>query len=184
MHHIVLNACLAYKATLMFLCVGGLYDWEVRAFLNDGEVRKQLARVLAADKQLRPAARIRRYVWVYKHHMAIHLPLMMAKFGILVGCFHLERKHRLVKRFVMNQRTEASYERHLILEVTAQQVHDLENWSRRGGLIDSVAVGGGPVGARVLAAVQQLRPAQGERGRQWIRTYTYMDIYRHRERWR
>ena len=79
MHHIVLNACLAYKATLMFLCVGGLYDWEVRAFLNDGEVRKQLARVLAADKQLRPAERIRRYVWVYKHHMAIHLPLMMAR---------------------------------------------------------------------------------------------------------
>ena len=54
-HHIVLNACLAYKATLMFLCVGGLYDWEVRAFLNDSEVRKQLVQNLALA-EVEPAA--------------------------------------------------------------------------------------------------------------------------------
>ena len=48
--------------------------------------------------------------WAFKFHMALHLPSTVARFGRLLDCWTHERKHRMVKRFVVDQRNTQSFE--------------------------------------------------------------------------
>ena len=75
--------------------------------------------------------------WVLKHHLAMHIPIMMKKFGLLLGCFVLERKHRFVKKFLQENRNRSGYEVSLIRAVTTQHIHDLHDWRHTSGLIDA-----------------------------------------------
>ena len=50
-------------------------------------------------------------------------------------CFVLERKHRVVKRFQLNQQNPKSYETHLISQITAQHIDDWTRWHKAEGLI-------------------------------------------------
>ena len=74
--------------------------------------------------------------WVFKFHMAMHLPDMFQEFGVLLACWVLERKHRVIKRFVINQKNPAGYEMHLMRQLTAQHIADLRKLHLNIGLID------------------------------------------------
>lgn len=45
-----------------------------------------------------------------KHHYSYHLWRMLDHFGILISCLHLERLHKIPKRYVANRRNTTSYE--------------------------------------------------------------------------
>ena len=76
--------------------------------------------------------------WAFKFHMALHIPGMFRQFGFLLACWVLERKHRMVKRFITDMKRLQGYEMHCMLEVTAQHLSDLRTWSPRASasLID------------------------------------------------
>ena len=63
-------------------------------------------------------------VWVWKHHGALHLARMWARRRGLPNCFSLERKHKGVKRIMMNFLKKQSYERSVIEEVTLEHLHE------------------------------------------------------------
>jgi len=69
--------------------------------------------------------------WAFKFHMGLHIPEMMEKFGIFLACFVLERKHKLVKRFITGQLNPHGYEMHIMRELTAQHLADLKAFSRK-----------------------------------------------------
>ena len=73
--------------------------------------------------------------WVFKHHQALHIPTMWVKFGRLLTCWVQERKHKVVKRFIVDSKNPQGYEKKLMAEVTAQCVHDWSSWSRLPGLM-------------------------------------------------
>jgi len=75
--------------------------------------------------------------WHPKHHMALHLPMMLARFGYLVSCFVHERKHRLIKRYLRDRLNTTSYELGALQDITLQSLHDLQDdsWLVKTGLL-------------------------------------------------
>jgi len=48
-----------------------------------------------------------------------------------------ERKHRLIKRFLKDRHHQEGYEMSMMIHVTAQHMHDLQQLSRTSGLVDA-----------------------------------------------
>ncbi len=64
--------------------------------------------------------------WRPKHHYSLHLPRMLAFFGLLLACFVHERKHQLPKRFTKDRHNTTSYETGAIEEITVLHINELE----------------------------------------------------------
>ena len=62
--------------------------------------------------------------WAWKHHAALHLPLMWRKHGGLPNCFSLERKHKSTKRAMKDRLNTKSYEKCLIQDLTLQHIRN------------------------------------------------------------
>ena len=90
--------------------------------------------------------------WVYKHHMAMHLPDMFRRFGPL-SCFVHERKHKLVKRFCKDHVCKKRPEKSLMLQLIAQHSHDLSEFCVSAQLISPVAAN-----KKLLEVIRHLRP--------------------------
>ena len=73
--------------------------------------------------------------WLPKHHMAVHLPFMLATFGMLLGTMATERRHRLIKRYGADRRTYVGWERCLLEELLVQHFYDLGSEFLRAGLL-------------------------------------------------
>jgi len=74
--------------------------------------------------------------WVPKHHMSVHLPLMLSAFSILLGTMAMERRHRLIKRYGTDRRTLVGWERCLLEELLVQHFYDLGSDFMHVGLVD------------------------------------------------
>ena len=76
--------------------------------------------------------------WLPKHHYSGHLAHMYSAHKVLIACFALERKHKVIKRFGgQNPNTWAKWEHSLVMDVLRIELHDLtqileQQWS--GGL--------------------------------------------------
>ena len=53
-----------------------------------------------------------------KHHYVLHLPGQLATHGILIATMTMERKHRVVKRYLRPRRTLKSFELGIVEETT------------------------------------------------------------------
>ena len=60
-----------------------------------------------------------------KHHYALHLANMLARFGILVGTLTHERKHRAVKRYSKGRTNGLKFETSVLEEVTCHNIWEL-----------------------------------------------------------
>ena len=63
-----------------------------------GGIGEAIAKHLEAHQRVHGDAH-----WVFKHHQTLHVPHMVRRFGMLLGRFSMERKHRLIKRFIKDQ---------------------------------------------------------------------------------
>jgi hypothetical protein len=71
--------------------------------------------------------------WVYKHHGSLHRWEQLQKRGILIALFTLERRHKIVKRYVHDRRSGQGFEQGLIEEITLQHLYDMRTaWYHRG----------------------------------------------------
>ena len=57
-----------------------------------------------------------------KHHYALHLPDMLARFGFLLSTFTHERKHRVVKKYTRDRKNLKSWSLGAIEDVTCHQL--------------------------------------------------------------
>jgi hypothetical protein len=74
--------------------------------------------------------------WVFKHHAALHLAPQLSHTGLLIALFTLERRHKIVKRYVHNRRPNPAFERGVIEDITLQHLHDMRTpWWK--GLLES-----------------------------------------------
>ena len=92
--------------------------------------------------------------WVFKHHMALHVGDMYMKFMVVLACFVHERRHRLVKRFIVDHKAQLGYERHLMEQMTAQHLHDWRDFVPRGCRLEEPTV----ADERVVAQLRTLAP--------------------------
>ena len=72
--------------------------------------------------------------WVFKFHAALHLPDQLRRLGVLIALFTLERRHKIVKRYVHDRRPNPSFERGLIEDITLQHLHDMRRPWWKGAL--------------------------------------------------
>ena len=108
------------------------------ALLNVVELLATVKRGIVSPRQLLTAIleHLRRFLDVYgrgrwkpKHHYALHLPLMLARFGMLVACFTHERKHRVLKRYMRSRLNNKKFEASCLEDVTIQHLEDLlQEW--------------------------------------------------------
>jgi hypothetical protein len=61
-----------------------------------------------------------------KHHYAMHLPSMLARFGVLLTTFVNERKHRIVKQYSRDRCNLQSWELGAFEDVTVHQLWELD----------------------------------------------------------
>ena len=61
-----------------------------------------------------------------KHHFALHLGPMLARFPFLMSTFVHERKHRLVKKYTRDRRNLTNWDLGAIEEVTCHQLWELD----------------------------------------------------------
>jgi len=86
--------------------------------------------------------------WKPKHHMAIHLPIMLERFGTLISCFVMERRHQSVRMRQLARKTLDRYEGGLICEITNDS---LAAWAADG--LTEGLVNAHPAGRRLRRAV-------------------------------
>ena len=88
----------------------------VRPEVLGAAIRKHLELYKAAygDSSVRP-----------KHHYALHLPDMLARFGTLLATFTHERKHRLVVRYTRRRMNLTSWETGTIEDITCHGIWEL-----------------------------------------------------------
>ena len=60
-----------------------------------------------------------------KHHYALHLPLQLRVHGFLVATMTMERKHRVLKRYLRPRRTLVSFEDGIMEEITCFELWQL-----------------------------------------------------------
>ena len=61
-------------------------------------------------------------LWLPKSHYALHLPMVLAILGILLGTFVQERRHKIVKRHCQPHQNTTNLEKGLMEEVTQTQM--------------------------------------------------------------
>ena len=61
-----------------------------------------------------------------KHHYSLHLPSMLARFGVLLTTFVNERKHRIVKQYTRNRCNPQSWDLSSLEDVTVHQLWELD----------------------------------------------------------
>ena len=62
-----------------------------------------------------------------KHHFAFHVPSQLARDGVLLDTFTVERKHQLAKHHAGLHRNTTAFERVVISRVVLSQTRDLQN---------------------------------------------------------
>ena len=62
-----------------------------------------------------------------KSHYALHLGMLLRRFGFLLATFTQERKHQLIKRFFNPRRHTPGLERGVLEELTLQHVYELKD---------------------------------------------------------
>ena len=62
-----------------------------------------------------------------KFHWLLHLPDSFRKHGLLLSCFTHERKHRMLKRYCTDIRNTITFEKSVLDEATAHQMHRLND---------------------------------------------------------
>ena len=101
-----------------------------------------------------------------KHHYAYHLWRMLEHFGILISCLHLERLHKIPKRYVANRRNTTSYELGTIEDSTLKQFWDRKQlWYKVGSLVDAVSPK-----TLIAEALREMYPAESDPK---VATYLY-----------
>ena len=60
-----------------------------------------------------------------KHHYVLHLPIQLRCHGYLVATMCMERKHRVVKRYLRPRRTLQSFEAGIMEDVTCFELWQL-----------------------------------------------------------
>ena len=60
-----------------------------------------------------------------KHHYALHLPMILKEWGILLSVFTQERKHRAVLRYTRNRTIGRSFELGVIEDITCHNIWEL-----------------------------------------------------------
>ena len=60
-----------------------------------------------------------------KHHYALHLPIQLYHNGFLVATMCMERKHRVVKRYLRPRRTLKAFELGVMEELTCFETWQL-----------------------------------------------------------
>jgi len=87
-----------------------------------------------------------------KCHWLLHLPECLLKFGVLLNCFALERKHRIAKRYATElQNTSKDPSKSLLSEVVN---HQLGMMDRPGAFVFEVGlVGGKPAFKKIRSAI-------------------------------
>ena len=108
---------------------------EMLQFVNEGFVSPdELRRAIVSH--LECYQRAYAYLsWTYKFHAALHLWLQLLRRGLLIVLFTLERRHKLIKRYVhADRRNTKSIERGLIEEVTLQHLFDMRTKWWKGSL--------------------------------------------------
>ena len=83
-----------------------------RAYL----VRSGLFKSAYGAEQMRP-----------KHHYVLHLPIQLAKHGFLVATMTMERKHRVLKRYLRPRRALLSFEAGCMEEITCYELWQLSD---------------------------------------------------------
>ena len=91
--------------------------------------------------------------WVFKHHMSVHIPHMWQAFGGLLNCWVHERKHRQVKRFVLNKLHTHAYERGMMQSLIAQCLYDMQHVTLGLGLIEARSAS-----KTLLETIRSMRP--------------------------
>eukprot|EP00959_Pyramimonas_sp_CCMP1952_P363654 7615164-Pyramimonas_sp.AAC.1 len=66
-------------------------------------------------------------LWKPKSHWCVHLPRQLLEHGKLLGCFLMERKHRVLKRFAEAHRNTTGFDKGLVEEATLQHIHDFKD---------------------------------------------------------
>jgi hypothetical protein len=113
------------------LCgVLGMLQFANEGLVSPGELRH------AIRSHLERYQRAYEYLsWTYKFHASLHLWLQLLKCGILIALFTLERRHKIIKRYVhADRRNTKSFERGLIEEVTLQHLFDMRTKWWKGSL--------------------------------------------------
>ena len=69
------------------------------------------------------------YDWMIpKFHWLLHLSIILGRFGVLLNCFALERKHRVPKRYSTEITNQSKYDsRSLLMEVTCHSLAGITN---------------------------------------------------------
>ena len=75
-------------------------------------------------------------LWKPKTHWSVHLPRQLLEHGKLLGCFLMERKHRVLKRFAEPRRNTTGFDKGLVEESTLQHIHDLKDPLIRPDLLE------------------------------------------------
>ena len=60
-----------------------------------------------------------------KFHWQLRYPSELERFGKLCSCFCMERKHKICKRFGATVQNTFAFEKSMVEEMVAQEVHDL-----------------------------------------------------------
>ena len=60
-----------------------------------------------------------------KHHYALHLPLMLKQFGVLMNTLMHERRHKVAKRYSSNRFSTVQFETGMVEDVTCHQLWEL-----------------------------------------------------------
>ena len=66
-------------------------------------------------------------LWLPKSHYALHLGMLLRRFGFLLATFTQERKHQLIKRFLNPRRHTPGLERGVLEELTLQHLYELKD---------------------------------------------------------
>ena len=100
--------------------------------------------LVAVEKFLQLFVDVWGHDWmVPKFHWLLHLPSVLRRFGSLLNCFCLERKHRVAKRYATDlTKTKGNNQSSLLKEVTSHHFGQLSNpgcFSFGVGLVDPKA---------------------------------------------
>ena len=108
--------------------------------------------------------------WVYKHHASMHLPDMLENHKTLISLFTAERRHKVIKRHLVDRRTLCSFETGVMEEITSHHKAELlEHVFDRGVLLNPVspkptmarALRSALPNAKCMIAARQFRTASG-----------------------
>ena len=90
-------------------------------------------------------------LWKPKHHYVTHLADSLAHHGVLLACFLMERKHKVLKRMADTRHCTRDFDRALIEQATMHHLDDLQHPMVCPGLMGPHAPS-----KKLVAAVQRI----------------------------